>query len=164
MALTDSGNVFSWGYTGRSSLFGCGFFGVASPLGHGISDASTSKSPKQIENINNVQQIAAGSDFSIALANDGKLWGWGQLPRIYIESGSIPIELVDLNHFIESKHTGVKKISAVGSFAMILLENGRLFAIGRNNGGVFATRTNPRIITDNILKELTKINDEPLGG
>lgn len=47
---------------------------------------------------------------------------------------------------------------------MILLENGRLFALGRNNGGVCATRTNPRIITDNVLGQLTKINDEPLRG
>lgn len=42
---------------------------------------------------------------------------------------------------------------------MFLLENGRLYAIGRNVGGATATRHNAKIITDNFLKLLTKIND-----
>lgn len=47
---------------------------------------------------------------------------------------------------------------------MILLENGKLYAIGRNIGGATATRHNAKIITDNTLKILTKINDHPLHG
>lgn len=47
---------------------------------------------------------------------------------------------------------------------MFLLGNGRLFAIGTNVGGATATRYNAKIITDNILRQLTKINDTPLNG
>ena len=47
---------------------------------------------------------------------------------------------------------------------MILLENGKLYAIGRNIGGATATRHNAKIITDNVLRILTKINDHPLHG
>ena len=47
---------------------------------------------------------------------------------------------------------------------MVLLENGKLYAIGRNIGGATATRHNAKIITDNVLRILTKINDHPLHG
>lgn len=47
---------------------------------------------------------------------------------------------------------------------MVLLENGKLYAIGRNIGGATATRHNAKTITDNVLRILTKINDEPLNG
>lgn len=47
---------------------------------------------------------------------------------------------------------------------MFLLENGRLYAIGRNVGGATATRHNAKIITDNVLKMMTKINDHGLEG
>jgi hypothetical protein len=47
---------------------------------------------------------------------------------------------------------------------MFLLENGRLYAIGRNIGGATATRYNSKVITDNVLKILTKINDHDLHG
>jgi hypothetical protein len=45
---------------------------------------------------------------------------------------------------------------------MILLENGKLYAVGTNIGGATATRHNAKIITDNNLPILTKINDHPL--
>lgn len=47
---------------------------------------------------------------------------------------------------------------------MILLENGKLYAIGKNIGGATGTRHNAKIITDNVLRILTKINDHPLHG
>ena len=47
---------------------------------------------------------------------------------------------------------------------MFLLENGKLYAIGRNIGGATATRHNAKIITDNVLRILTKINDHPFHG
>ncbi len=47
---------------------------------------------------------------------------------------------------------------------MVLLENGKLYAIGRNIGGATGTRHNAKTITDNVLRILTKINDEPLNG
>jgi hypothetical protein len=42
---------------------------------------------------------------------------------------------------------------------MFLLQNGRLYVVGTNTGGVTATRHNAKIITDNVLNLVTKIND-----
>ncbi len=55
-------------------------------------------------------------------------------------------------------------MASTDQFAMFLLENGKLYAIGKNIGGATATRHNAKIITDNVLRVLTKINDEPLNG
>jgi alpha-tubulin suppressor-like RCC1 family protein len=72
--LTDNGEVWAWGYGGRSSLFGCTWFGSKNPLGNGPSKTSTV--PVKV-NISNVSQISAGYDFSLALSN-GALYGWGE--------------------------------------------------------------------------------------
>ncbi len=58
----------------------------------------------------------------------------------------------------------MKKVSSADGFAMLLLENGKLYAIGKNIGGATATRHNDKIITDNYLMVLTKINDHPIHG
>ena len=47
---------------------------------------------------------------------------------------------------------------------MFLYGNGRLYAVGKNVGGATATRHNAKVITDNILGQLTKINDHPFHG
>ena len=114
--------------------------------------------------LKNVSQITAGQDFSLALA-DGKVWGWGEgLKYLSHEPASLPINFANANVLCESKHTQIRKVLSTEKFAMVLLENGKLYAIGRNIGGATATRHNAKTITDNVLRILTKINDEPLNG
>lgn len=55
-------------------------------------------------------------------------------------------------------------MSAVNSFSFFLLENGRIYVVGNNDGGVFATRHNPRVIDDNQLLNLTQIVDDDFRG
>lgn len=55
-------------------------------------------------------------------------------------------------------------MKAINCFAMFLLENGRIYVVGRNKGGVFATRNNPRVIDDNHLLTLTQIVDDDFRG
>ncbi len=50
-------------------------------------------------------------------------------------------------------------MKAVDKAAFFLLDNGRIYVIGVNNGGVFATRENPLIITDSIHTNLVKMID-----
>ena len=57
-------------------------------------------------------------------------------------------------------HANVEKIASSGSNAFLLLDNGRLYAIGKNRGGVFGTRHNPKTIVDDFLPSLTKVVDE----
>lgn len=71
--MTESGEVWAWGYGGRSPIFGCSYLGVHNPLGTGR--AASSSVPTKV-NIKNVSQISAGSDFSLAVS-DGRAYGWG---------------------------------------------------------------------------------------
>ena len=142
-------------------MFGCSWFGVHNPLGTGPSGSSFT--PVKV-NINNVTQISAGKDVSFALSN-GKVYGWGQgLKQFSEDPTSLPVEFLQVNILLESKNTTVKKMSSTDGFAMFLFGNGKLYAVGRNIGGATATRHNAKIITDNLLLQLTKINDEPLNG
>lgn len=58
----------------------------------------------------------------------------------------------------------MKKIKSSGSNAFFLLDDGRLYVVGVNDGGVFGTRENPRIVVDDNLMGLTKIVDHDLHG
>jgi alpha-tubulin suppressor-like RCC1 family protein len=64
VALTESGDVYTWGE------------GKQGALGHG--DWETINMPRKVEGISNVTQISAGGSFSMALSKDGKLYSWGQ--------------------------------------------------------------------------------------
>ena len=161
MALTNAGDVLSWGYGG-----GCGFLSGIFPflnkksaLGHG--NSNNYLVPTLIEELRfPVKQIAAGCNFSVALADSGKLYGWGE--RIHLFGAfpsSVPVELTEINYFLEKNQANVVKVKSIDGFTLLLLDNGRLYAIGMNNGGVLATRENPRIIDDNHLEVLTKIID-----
>ena len=142
-------------------MFGCSSLGVHNPLGTGL--AASSSTPVKV-GISNVQQISAGRDFSLALAGD-KVWGWGQgLTEVTEDPTSFPVEIAATTVLCETKKTKVKKIASADGFAMFLLENGKLFAVGKNIGGATATRHNAKIITDNVLSLLTKINDHPIHG
>ena len=70
MALTDSGDVYSWGYGGCSLGPLKYIYSTASPLGFGDSgDVST---PRLIEDLPpSIYQIAAGEDISLAVAQSG---------------------------------------------------------------------------------------------
>ncbi len=159
--MTESGDLWAWGYGGRSPILGCSWLGVHNPLGTGHSGSSST--PVKV-NLQNVQQISAGRDFSLAVTSE-KVWGWGQgLGQISHEPASLPIEFANVNVLCETKQTRVKKVSSTEGFAMFLLENGKLYAIGKNIGGATATRHNAKTITDNVLRILTKINDHPFHG
>ena len=64
-----------------------------SALGHG--NSNNYLTPTLIEGLKfPVLQIAAGCNFSIALANSGKLYGWGEKNTcLGAASSSVPIEL-----------------------------------------------------------------------
>ena len=50
-------------------------------------------------------------------------------------------------------------MAAVNNFIMVLLDDGRIYSRGINNGGVFGARKNSLIMSDNILKRFAKTHD-----
>lgn len=80
------------------------------------------------------------------------------------QPSSTPVPLDEINYFLDSHHAHVRKIKSSGANAFFLLDDGRLYVIGKNNAGVFATRENARIVIDNQLSGLTKIVDDDLKG
>ena len=64
VALSRSGRVYAWG---------TGYFGQ-----HGGLSRRPQMVPRQISFQKcKISQVAVGDDFSLALATDGRLWGWG---------------------------------------------------------------------------------------
>ena len=162
LALSGSGHVYSWGFGGYANPVLRALFwnSSSSPLGHeDLGDVTT---PRVIDGLNApIAQVAAGKEVSFALAQSGELYGWGNTLASFGEnSSSTPVPLEEINFFLHKHHANVLKIASSGSNGFLLLDNGRLYAIGRNNGGVFGTRNNPKTITDNFLTSLTKVVDE----
>jgi len=63
VALSEDGNVYSWGY------------GKNGALGH--KETIDVTQPKRIEGLSNIIKIECGCDFTMALDKDGKLWAFG---------------------------------------------------------------------------------------
>ena len=165
LALTNSGDLFSWGYGGNCGLLSnvLSFLNTPSPLGHGSNNNFLM--PELIKAFNSpVSHAAAGKDFSLAVV-DGKVYGWGAgLTFLNQNPSSVPKQMTEINYFLEKNHCNVVKMKAVGYSAFFLLDNGRIYVIGKNNGGVFATRQNPLIMNDNIHDSLAKVIDDDFKG
>ena len=66
LALTDDGELWAWGN------------GEYGRLGNGTSDCSYVPEPMEFFADMNIVSIAAGQSFSLALTEDGKIYGWGK--------------------------------------------------------------------------------------
>lgn len=132
LALTESGDVYSWGFGGYSNpiLRTLLMTSSASPLGHGPTGDITT--PKLIEGISvPISQIAAGNRISFALSKSGEIYGWGNtVVSLGEASSSDPVLLEEINYFLHKHHAHVTKIASSGNNAFFLLDNGRLYAVG----------------------------------
>lgn len=82
-----------------------------------------------------VQAVAAGSNFSLALLESGKVLAWGynasgQLGNESRTTSFLPVEVKGLTH--------VKQLAAGSEFAAALLESGHVMVWGQNNFGQLA--------------------------
>lgn len=50
-------------------------------------------------------------------------------------------------------------MAAINSYVMVLLEDGRIYCRGTNNGGVFGARQNDLIMSDQVLSKFAKTHD-----
>ena len=79
IALTDDGNVWTWGYGGKKGFFNWMYTQEIGALGHG--DVEPTFAPKRVEffpeNDLKVTSIAAGNYHCVVLCDDGNLYNWG---------------------------------------------------------------------------------------
>lgn len=107
--------------------------------------------------------VAAARDFSVAVCDHGHLYAWGkgleELPE-WSNVSTTPAPVEEVAELLSKRHAKIKKVAAIDRFIMLLLDNGRIYCRGINNGGVFGARTNPLVLSDLQLSSFAKTHDE----
>lgn len=129
LAVKSDGTVWGWG----SNTYG--------QLGVAASTAAHYTAPVQIAAgvLTNVQKVAGGEDFALALKSDGTVWAWGANDYGQLGVGNttsnVTPQLVALN-----SGTVITELAASGH-AMALTNNGRIWTWGRNDWGQLGDET-----------------------
>jgi alpha-tubulin suppressor-like RCC1 family protein len=92
LALTSDGKVLAWG----ENQYG--------QLGNGMTTYD-SPTPVPVQNLTDIIAVAAADFFSLALKNDGTVWGWGENDGGQLGDGTVmnhdtPVEVKDLSGII----------------------------------------------------------------
>ncbi|SEO82608.1 MerR family transcriptional regulator [Paenibacillus sp. OV219] len=119
-ALREDGTVWTWGFNPEGQL------------GDRTFDAKCSIMPRMVIGLTDVQTVAAGGRFTLALRKDGTVWSWGSNNFGELGDGSYennrsakPIQgLTDIIH-----------IAAGTKHAMALDKDGSVWLWGRNSQG-----------------------------
>lgn len=129
MALTESGEVYTWGRGGS-------FFKACS-LGHGNRDDCPS--PMKVEGLDGltVTQIGSGAMHCMVLTDDHRVYGWGRGEFGVLGTGGssdcdTPEEVDTLTGL------DVKKLACGSNFTAVISGDGELYVWGRNDGGQLA--------------------------
>jgi hypothetical protein len=158
MALKDDGTVYSWG------------LGTSGRLG--INSTTKKNTPVKVVNdtdtgdLLNIQKISAGYNHSMALAQDGSLYVWGnndagQLGIGTYSSQKIPFKIISL--------VDVKEISAGIAFSMAIKNDGSLWSWGVNGEGElgisgFVDKNNPtQVVNEDGTSFLTNVTSVSIG-
>ena len=128
MVLTDKGYLYTWGR---------GFEGQLG-LSATIEIASTPQYVKFFHN-KNVVQIAAGSFYSLAITDDGQMWGWGEARMGQLGCNKhreirIP-KLIEFPPEEDGSQPKIKSCSAGYGHTAALSEKGDLYVWGFNTYG-----------------------------
>lgn len=150
IALTQKGKVYVWGSTEGSQL------GLPQDQVQRLSknEEQAVKSPQLLRSLEQVSivQVACGETHTIAMASDGKLFGWGmsmygQLglgfsadsfePGIGMEKSKVhtPTEIVWKSSFANDKPPVIKKIYCGSTFSLFITTDGELYGCGMNDLG-----------------------------
>lgn len=138
IALTDDGNVWTWGYGGKKGYFNWMITQEIGALGHG--DVEPTFVPRKVnffeENGLKVEKIAAGNYHCVVTCDDGNLYNWGVGLYGVLGNGTNsyalkPIANDDLIYTKEETENeglkfGFRKISSADDYTAAILENGEL--------------------------------------
>ncbi len=141
LAIRQDGTLWSWGY------------GLRGRLGLG-DDTSDRTRPTRVGTASAWSTVSAGNSHTLALKQDGALWGWGM--ALYGALGVGDSNTSDRNRPVRvGTDSDWSTIAAGGSHSLALKQDGTLWAWGRNYfgdlglGDTYRRHTPTQVGTDN---------------
>ncbi|WP_159670621.1 hypothetical protein [Andreprevotia sp. IGB-42] len=134
LALGGDGRVYAWGSDGNAGRLGAGArLGVPSALPNTVKKADGSE-------LGRIVAISSGWGYSLALADDGIVWGWGdnsvgQLAQGKYDANGVPyaVQLKAVNG--QGTLNDIAMVAAGGSHALALSRQGTVYAWGSATKG-----------------------------
>lgn len=125
LAVTDQGDVYSWGYPDDRILAnGAGADGVSRP--------------KLVPGLDDIVDIAAGYRFSLAVDGSGSVYSWGNAEAGQLGHGDLTANWVAQPRLVTGL-TGIVAVSAGNAHALALDDQGAVWAWGLNSDGQTGT-------------------------
>ncbi|XP_035730999.1 RCC1 and BTB domain-containing protein 1-like isoform X1 [Vespa mandarinia] len=151
LALTDKGEVYSWGHNGFCEL------------GNGSSNHGLTPTPVGMPLSEKVViDIACGSHHSLALTDEGEVYAWGQNNCGQVGSGISSNQGAPRK--INSSLTGKKVVSITcgQTYSMAVTNNGEIYGWGHNGvgqlgNGTYTNQLNPCKVTGLIGIVIEKV-------
>jgi len=139
-AITEGGALWTWGW-GGSFWYGAG------AIGHGTRDSA--EVPKLVEKFvadgEEIQQVACGSQHTVVLTSEGRLYstGKGEFGRLGRGDTRDELEFEEVEYFSQSNDSVLNpgdqavivKVGCGDNFSAVLSQHGELWVWGRNDYG-----------------------------
>lgn len=136
LALRQDGTVYAWGANGSGRL------------GNG-EDGGEAGVPFRVPGLSGVAAVAAGARFSLALARDGRVFGWGE--NVAGQLGTGDVEQRESPTLVQGLDD-VALIAAGGQQAFAVRRDGAVFAWGNNQDGQLGLGAEPDGDAANVLR------------
>jgi len=146
IALTDDGDVWTWGY-GEVLVKSKFFFSSKYALGH--KEMKNRFTPTPIKFFRDqeifVTRISAGHNFATAFGIEGDLYNWGRgeygvfgdcANKNYLE----PVKNQMFLDFCAAEKKNVAKLKSANNYSMVLMDDGSLYGWGSNDFGQIGLR------------------------
>jgi alpha-tubulin suppressor-like RCC1 family protein len=152
LALTSNGEVLSWGWNQVGQL--------------GLGDLTNRWTAMRIQSLpQSIVSIAAGGDFSLALAKDGMVWAWGNNARDQLGSGDrTGVPMTTPIRIDQALGLNLKAIAAGTAFALALDAKGVVYSWGDNSHGQLGRGDDPSLSVPDIVYGLPPITAIAAGG
>ena len=148
MALTNDGNIWTWGYGGKEGYFSWMVTQESGALGHG--DKKPHFVPTKVRAIEKaeikVKSISTGLYHCNVLDDKGDIYTWGRGLYGVLGNGANSTELEPiLNEDVkaimdEDENNKIVKMRSADEYTIIQVSDGSLYAWGKNDRGQMGTQ------------------------